>query len=406
MTKILTSEKKKPLFDMNIMDKCLKHLSNIVTSPTPLDFFSFVLPLIKEKDHSIFKAIEKISSNGASYLPNMIRENLTSGYIQRKEYQKKTGVFMSPLLALTLLNDCNLSCEGCFAAGYKKGGSIKEDELRVILHFFQNNGARFFVILGGEPLVYKNLIQILSEFNKSIFFLYTNGTLFNKNIFSGLKEAKNIIPMISVDGKETTTDLRRGKGVYKKVIKTIQGLVSEQIPYGVSFTLSRFNFDELLNEKYLQIFESDFLVLATYIQYMDMANSNNIPCSNNMDNTLSEDMKKEAAKVIKGYRRKKTYIIGNIPQDEIDLWGGCPAAGKGILHVNANTDIEPCIFTHFSNTNLKALDFDFDKALRNNYLQAVRKDNCKACLAQTNHTRFHEINEKFGVQQTENIISK
>ena len=47
------------------------------------------------------------------------------------------------------------------------------------------------------------------------------------------------------------------------------------------------------------------------------------------------------------------------PLFTMDFWndgeyvGGCIAAGRNYLHINANGDIEPCAFIHYSDSNIK-----------------------------------------------------
>ena len=55
---------------------------------------------------------------------------------------------------------------------------------------------------------------------------------------------------------------------------------------------------------------------------------------------------------IRGYRKTKPIFT-------IDFWNdgefvnGCIAGGKYYLHINANGDVEPCAFIHYSNMNIK-----------------------------------------------------
>ena len=43
----------------------------------------------------------------------------------------------------------------------------------------------------------------------------------------------------------------------------------------------------------------------------------------------------------------------------MDFWndgefvGGCIAGGRSYLHINANGDVEPCAFIHYSDANIK-----------------------------------------------------
>ena len=40
-------------------------------------------------------------------------------------------------------------------------------------------------------------------------------------------------------------------------------------------------------------------------------------------------------------------------QNDGEFVGGCIAGGKNYLHINPNGDVEPCVFIHYSNVNIK-----------------------------------------------------
>ncbi|MFR2716016.1 MAG: hypothetical protein ACLTA5_00845 [Anaerococcus obesiensis] len=49
--------------------------------------------------------------------------------------------------------------------------------------------------------------------------IFTNSTLIDEEFIGEMLRLKNIVPAISVEGEEFTTDSRRGDGVYNKVIE-------------------------------------------------------------------------------------------------------------------------------------------------------------------------------------------
>ena len=40
-------------------------------------------------------------------------------------------------------------------------------------------------------------------------------------------------------------------------------------------------------------------------------------------------------------------------QNDAEYVGGCIAGGKRYLHINANGDVDPCVFVHYSNANIR-----------------------------------------------------
>jgi len=51
-------------------------------------------------------------------------------------------------------------------------------------------------------------------------------------------------------------------------------------------------------------------------------------------------------------RNTKPIILADFWNDG-HLAGGCIAGGRTYLHINANGDVEPCVFTHFAIDNIK-----------------------------------------------------
>jgi MoaA/NifB/PqqE/SkfB family radical SAM enzyme len=70
------------------------------------------------------------------------------------------------------------------------------------------------------------------------------------------------------------------------------------------------------------------------------------------------------------------YIRGKIPLFAIDFWGDAPFVGGCIaasryIHINHKGDVEPCIFAHFAQANIK--DTTLKEALNCQYFKEIRK---------------------------------
>jgi MoaA/NifB/PqqE/SkfB family radical SAM enzyme len=71
-------------------------------------------------------------------------------------------------------------------------------------------------------------------------------------------------------------------------------------------------------------------------------------------------------------RRKKQALFVAFPGDEAK-YGGCLAAGRGLIHVNSHGGVEPCPFSPYSDVNLKktvlagALDSGMLQKIRDNH---------------------------------------
>lgn len=76
------------------------------------------------------------------------------------------GVFFPPFY-VSILNSCNLHCQGCWVDVDKPREAIKLDELNKIVNDAKKHGNAFFGILGGEPFMHPELLDFLQSWRCS-----------------------------------------------------------------------------------------------------------------------------------------------------------------------------------------------------------------------------------------------
>ncbi len=55
---------------------------------------------------------------------------------------------------------------------------------------------------------------------------------------------------------------------------------------------------------------------------------------------------------VREYRNRKSIFSMDF-QNDAEYVGGCIAGGRRYLHINAKGDVEPCVFVHYSNANIR-----------------------------------------------------
>lgn len=55
---------------------------------------------------------------------------------------------------------------------------------------------------------------------------------------------------------------------------------------------------------------------------------------------------------IRHYRATKPLFAMDF-QNDAEYVGGCIAGGRRYLHINANGDVDPCVFIHYSDSNIR-----------------------------------------------------
>src|SRR5690348_10152883 len=120
------------------------------------------------------------------------------------------GEYFPPFLYLSIINSCNLRCQGCWVDVEEKD-AINLDALNRTITDAKRHGNAFFGILGGEPFMHPQLLDLLAAHPDCYFQVFTNGQLITEKTAQRLREIGNATPLISIEGREITSDERRGK---------------------------------------------------------------------------------------------------------------------------------------------------------------------------------------------------
>jgi MoaA/NifB/PqqE/SkfB family radical SAM enzyme len=289
--------------------------------------------------------------------------------LQTRKKNEKNGLKVPPALILSLTQQCNLSCQGCFAAASGitcgKGGSQKAKSQmdwqgwRKVISEASELGVFGFFLAGGEPFLFPKLIDICEEFKNRCFIIFTNGTAIKDADFERLKGLSNTAIIVSIEGGEEATNNRRGEGVYQQAVNTLRQLSANGTPNGVSATITRLNYKYWMNNKCIDSLIGQGVRAALFIEYIPVMSA---PETNNKENKLLEKndhflmlTEKEnaefRAKVV-SYRETKPIFIVHSPGDE-ELFGGCVSAGRGFAHVTPSGDLTACPVSNVATHNLK-----------------------------------------------------
>lgn len=224
---------------------------------------------------------------------------------------------------------------------------IDDDVRKKIFENFVINASFFSFILGGEPLVRKaDIIRLCETHPDCQFSAFTNGTLIDEAFADEMLRVKNFIPAISVEGFEEDTDFRRGIGTFKKVEKAMSILKAKRLPFGISCCYTSKNVHIIGSEEYFDQMIEWGAKFCWFFTYMPIGNSA-VP-----ELMVSAEQRKFMYEQVRKFR-------GTKPLFTLDFWNdgeyvdGCIAGGRRYLHVNANGDIEPCAFIHYSDSNIR-----------------------------------------------------
>ncbi len=269
------------------------------------------------------------------------------GWRREDELREKYGCNIPWAILLDPTSACNLHCTGCWAAEYGSKLNLSYEEIDSIIEQGKNLGVYFYIFTGGEPLVRKkDLIRLCEKHSDCIFLSFTNGTLIDEDFAKEMLRVRNFVPAISLEGFEEATDSRRGKGVFQKVQKAMEILKRNRLPFGISACYTSANIGSVTNEAFYDSLIEAGAYFVWYFHYM--------PVGRDAVPSLmpTPEQRTYIYHKIREYRATKA-IFGMDFQNDGEFVGGCVAGGRRYLHINANGDMDPCVFIHYSDSNIR-----------------------------------------------------
>jgi len=283
-----------------------------------------------------------------------------------RDGHERLGVHVPPFVIFSVTGACNLACAGCYAGILHRSArpEMTDERVSLLLQEARELGVSVILLAGGEPLLRRDLLDEVAAVPEILFLLFTNGSLLDDEVVRILRGASHIIPVLSVEGGAEETDARRGAGAYERVTAAMAGLQAHRMFFGTSTTLTRANFAAATSEDCVRDLARRGCRLFYYINYVPVA-----PGTDELQ--ISADQVAELNERLARYRRTMAALFIAFPTDEVAL-GGCLAAGKGFLHINAYGDVEPCPFSPYSDSNL--LEVSFRDALTSPLFGKIRAE--------------------------------
>lgn len=269
------------------------------------------------------------------------------GWAEIQKNKEKYGHEIPFTILVDPTTACNKHCIGCWAADYNKALNLSYEQLDKLFTEGKELGIYFYIMTGGEPLVRKkDILKLAKKHNDCIFMFFTNGTLIDQQFCDDLIEVGNLVPTISVEGFGDATDGRRGEGSWNDIMRAMDLMKSNKIPFGFSTCFTTANCDSVLSEKFIDLMIDKGAYFSWYFTFMP------IGCKTDTSLMANPDQREKLYRTIRAWRNTKSIF-------NMDFWhdaeyvGGCVAGGRRYCHINANGDVEPCVFCHYSNANIK-----------------------------------------------------
>ena len=282
----------------------------------------------------------------AFFVNFFLNANIIGWPIQEK-FRKKYNCNIPWAILLDPTSACNLHCTGCWAAEYGNKLNLSFEEIDSIIRQGKELGVYMYIYTGGEPLVRKNdLIRLCEKHSDCQFLAFTNATLIDESFADDMLRVKNFIPAISLEGFETATDGRRGNGVYQKVVRAMNILKEKKLPFGISACYTSQNLDSISSDTFLDQLVEWGARFIWYFHYMPVG-KDAVPAL-----LPNPQQREQMYHRIRAIRASKPIFAMDF-QNDGEYVGGCIAGGRRYLHINANGDVDPCVFIHYSDSNIR-----------------------------------------------------
>ncbi len=358
-----------------------------------LDGIRTVRGFLQDPSHPTIRFFRKV----LNYLPPRNRQTTFNtlfnhawflGGKKRERFAKEHGFSPPFIMILSPTWQCNLSCAGCYTLGYQRHPGLSRDLVMRILDECEELGIYFITVLGGEPFMYPHLFEMVESHPNIFWQIYTNGTLMDREIAQRLAQAGNASVVVSIEGYEEETDRWRGTGVYRKIMNAMDCLREARVLFGASATVTRHNVETVSSPEFIDMLIDKGIVAQMYFLY--------IPVNGKADFSLMVTPEQ------RNYLRQRDIEIRRTrPLFVLDFWNdgphvsGCIAAGRRYFHINANGDVEPCVYTHIAVDNIKnvslaqALDSELFRAIRRR--QPHNDNHLRPCMIIDNPHVMREV---------------
>lgn len=308
----------------------------------------------------------------------------------------RKGEYFPPFLYLSILNSCNLRCQGCWVDVDKPMVKIDIEQLNKTINQAKARGNAFFGILGGEPFMHPELFDLLEAHPDCFFQIFTNGQLITKAKAERLRELGNATPLISIEGTEVVSDQRRGKqNVLSRTLRGLDNCLDARVITGVATSVCQTNFDELVNEDWLRHLLDRGVHYAWYHTYR--------PVGPKIHPELA--LSPEQARAV---RQFVVDMRAKLPLPIIDAYYDgegqalCPMATGISHHVSPSGAIEPCPIIQFATENISDGDI-YETMTQSKFLRDFRQvaaRNTRGCIVLERPDLVKGLAKKHGATDT------
>jgi len=317
--------------------------------------------------------------------------------VQKHKARLRRGEFFPPFLYISIINSCNLRCQGCWVDVAAKQQTIDLTAMNRTIGEAKEMGNSFFGILGGEPFMHPEVLDIFAAHPDCYFQVFTNGQLITAEVARRLRQIGNVTPLVSIEGTEIISDERRGRPeVYARSMTGLQHCLDNKLLTGVCTSLCQTNIDDLLTEQWVD------QLIRMRVMYLWYHTYRPVGPEMHPELALTPAQQLRARRFVVEMRTKKPIGIIDAYYDDRGQ-ALCPAATGFTHHISPWGDIEPCPIVQFAKESIhdkRPLRETFQQSSFLREFRELAASNTRGCIVLERPDLLKNLVEKHGARDT------
>jgi MoaA/NifB/PqqE/SkfB family radical SAM enzyme len=315
--------------------------------------------------------------------------------VQAYKARLRRGEHFPPFLFISIISSCQLRCQGCWVDVEAPRKMLDLDALNRIVREAKKRGNSYFGLLGGEPFLHPQLLDLLAAHPDCYFQIFTNGQLITDEVARELRRVANASPLISIEGTTEVSDERRGRS--KVLDRTLAGLEAcrrHRLVTGVATSVCQTNFD-LVSEPWLRA------LIAKGVHYVWFHTYRVVGPHPSPHLALRPEQVLALRRFVVEMRSKLPLILVDAYWDDRGQ-ALCPMATGVSHHIGPGGDIEPCPIIQFATESVRDGDV-FDLMNGSAFLRDFRETaarTTRGCIVLERPDLVRELVVRHGARDT------
>ncbi len=316
--------------------------------------------------------------------------------VEKYKRRLKRGEYFPPFLFISVISGCQLRCQGCWVDVAAPSKRIAFEDLDRMVTDAKHHGNSYFGLLGGEPFLHPQLLDLCEAHPDCYFQIFTNGQLITDAHAARMRKLANVSPLISIEGSSLVSDTRRGRtDVLNKTLTGLENCRRHRLIVGVATSVCQTNVD-LVSEAWLH------RLIALGVHYVWFHTYRPVGPEASEALALRPDQ-------IVAVRRFIVQMRAKLPIAIVDAYWDdkgealCPMATGVSHHISPYGDLEPCPIIQFARETIHDDKSIYTLMNESAFLRDFRETaaaNTRGCIVLERPDLVQQLVAKHGARDT------